>query len=83
MFEAEPGDSEFGSIAIDDVKMWDGSCALPTRCDFESGTFCFFNHDDSSNFKWSIYPPNLPPVARMPSVDHTLGTPYGHYAYVK
>ena len=83
MFEAEPGDSKFGSIAIDDVRMWDGSCALPTTCDFETGSVCFLKDDDSSNFAWSIYPPNKQSITRKPSVDHTLGTPYGHYAYVE
>ena len=50
--EAVVGSGVRGSIAIDDIKMSDGSCTKNT-CDFESNDICGYVNDLNTDFNWT------------------------------
>ena len=77
VFEGVVGKSYLGDIAVDDFFSISGVCPPPKYCDFESD-FCAYSNvnDNTANNQWlrgKPYPT---------SVDNTLGTTLGSFAYV-
>ncbi|CAF0741650.1 unnamed protein product, partial [Brachionus calyciflorus] len=78
VFEGIVGNGARGSIAIDDVRIQDGSCEK-TVCDFENEDLCQYINDPTASFKW-IRKSGLNDFTGItPSIDHTLGTQLGNY----
>jgi hypothetical protein len=77
VFEGVVGKSSLSDIGVDDVSSIAGTCPPPKYCDFESDLCGFTNvNDNTANNQWlrgRPYPN---------SVDHTLSTSLGSFAYV-
>ncbi|OWA52025.1 MAM and LDL-receptor class A domain-containing protein 2 [Hypsibius exemplaris] len=85
LFNALPGRSRFGDIALDDIHLRDGECREQRGvCDFESKNLCSFMAVQMSGTEmlWSSTQAVLmqPPPAGFDGYDHTLMTPEGYVA---
>lgn len=81
-FEAIKGNGWSGDIALDDVKLSFGPCALSPECTFDYD-FCGWRQDDSDDFDWNRNANMTGSLKTGPSRDHTDGVAYGHYAYIE
>ncbi|KAM9207475.1 LOW QUALITY PROTEIN: apical endosomal glycoprotein [Dugong dugon] len=83
VFEAEAAGVEYAYIAVDDLSLEDGPCPQPASCDFESG-LCGWSHlpwPSPGGYSWDWSSGATPSRYLQPSVDHTLGTEAGHFAF--
>nr|XP_023397960.1 apical endosomal glycoprotein [Loxodonta africana] len=83
VFEAEAAGVEHAYIAVDDLFLEDGPCPRPASCDFESG-LCGWSHlpwPSLGGYSWDWSSGATPSRYLQPSVDHTLGTEAGHFAF--
>ena len=74
VFEGVKGASYTGDIAIDDVKVMDGSCPLPGDCSFDDGLCTWTNARTGDKFDWIIGGGRTPSFLTGPSKDHTTGS---------
>ncbi|KAK0044487.1 MAM and LDL-receptor class A domain-containing protein 2-like isoform X3, partial [Biomphalaria pfeifferi] len=73
-------------IRIDDVSANSGQCWEEMKhCDFESTDLCGFAQDSLDNGEWILSQGQNASNTSIPGplVDHTYGTPYGHYLYIQ
>ncbi|XP_077978860.1 MAM and LDL-receptor class A domain-containing protein 1-like [Glandiceps talaboti] len=83
VFEAIVGGSYSSDIAIDDVQISDGVCQLTSNCTFESASTCGWrNIDTGDDSDWMLGQGSSGSPYTGPSVDHTLGTDTGYYAFI-
>ncbi|XP_049752412.1 apical endosomal glycoprotein-like [Elephas maximus indicus] len=83
VFEAEAAGVEHAYVAVDDLFLEDGPCPRPASCDFESG-LCGWSHlpwPSLGGYSWDWSSGATPSRYLQPSVDHTLGTEAGHFAF--
>ncbi|XP_052037810.1 apical endosomal glycoprotein [Apodemus sylvaticus] len=83
VFEAVAAGVEHSYVALDDISLQDGPCAQPGSCDFESG-LCGWSHQpwpSLGGYSWDWSSGATPSRYPQPSVDHTLGTEAGHFAF--
>ncbi|XP_077005114.1 apical endosomal glycoprotein [Tamandua tetradactyla] len=83
VFEAVAAGVEHSYIALDDVLLQDGPCPPPASCNFEA-SLCGWSHVPGSNlggYSWDWSSGATPSRYPQPSVDHTLGTEAGHFAF--
>ncbi|XP_076793678.1 apical endosomal glycoprotein isoform X2 [Arvicanthis niloticus] len=83
VFEAVAAGVEHSYMALDDIALQDGPCAQPGSCDFESG-LCGWSHlpwPSLGGYSWDWSSGGTPSRYPQPSVDHTLGTEAGHFAF--
>lgn len=70
-------------MALDDIFLQEGLCAQPGSCDFESG-LCGWSHlvwPSLGGYSWDWSSGATPSRYPKPTVDHTLGTEAGHFAF--
>ncbi|XP_076802493.1 MAM and LDL-receptor class A domain-containing protein 1-like [Clavelina lepadiformis] len=79
IFEAIAGSETTGDIAIDDVVLVPGACPPLGSCNFEEGLCTWQNSENSDDFDWIRSAGETMTADTGPTVDHTLGTPYGVY----
>lgn len=72
--------SYLSDIAIDDVRVRDGSCGNPGDCKFESDT-CLWKNTPGDDFDWVRSKGSTGSQYTGPSIDHTLGTDSGMTYY--
>jgi len=70
-----------GDIAIDDYQFKERQCEPLGDCDFEEDTCAWKNAENGAKVEWVRYRGSTPTINTGPSVDHTLGTPFGTYLY--
>lgn len=70
-----------GDIAIDDIRIADGSCPHKGSCDFEYDMCGFFNPYSSSTFDWLRNSGETSTSNTGPPVDHTTSTDNGKYSF--
>uniref|UniRef100_I3MPS8 MAM domain containing 4 n=2 Tax=Ictidomys tridecemlineatus TaxID=43179 RepID=I3MPS8_ICTTR len=83
VFEALAAGMEHSYIALDDLSLQDGPCPRPGSCDFESG-LCGWSHlawPGLGRYSWDWSGGDTPSRYPLPTVDHTLGTEAGHFAF--
>ncbi|XP_072486932.1 apical endosomal glycoprotein, partial [Notamacropus eugenii] len=83
VFEAVGAGVEHTYIAVDDLHLKDGPCPQPGSCDFESD-MCSWSHTPwpgLGGYSWDWSSGATPSRYLQPSVDHTLGTETGHFAF--
>ncbi|XP_036605779.1 apical endosomal glycoprotein [Trichosurus vulpecula] len=83
VFEAIGAGVEHTYIAVDDLHLKDGPCPQPGSCDFESD-MCSWSHTPwpgLGGYSWDWSSGATPSRYLQPSVDHTLGTETGHFAF--
>ncbi|EDL93565.1 MAM domain containing 4 [Rattus norvegicus] len=83
VFEAMASGVEHSYMALDDISLQDGPCAQPGSCDFESG-LCGWSHlpwPGLGGYSWDWSSGATPSRYPRPSVDHTVGTEAGHFAF--
>lgn len=68
------------NIAIDDLKMVDGTCPQTAICDFEND-LCGWNSSYEGTSGWIRTQGEYKWTDGKPITDHTLGTPEGYYLY--
>ncbi|XP_078483553.1 MAM and LDL-receptor class A domain-containing protein 1 isoform X3 [Ciona intestinalis] len=81
IFESTVG-SEVGdghNIAIDDILLLPDACPPLGSCTFEDGLCTWQNSENSDDFDWLRAAGESMTADTGPTVDHTLGTPYGVY----
>nr|XP_054757011.1 MAM and LDL-receptor class A domain-containing protein 1-like [Lytechinus pictus] len=84
VFEGVVGQGEEGDIAIDDVKMIEGSCGGLLDCDFEDQRFCQWTNGLNDEFDWIRVQGGTPSASTGPLYDHTIGsTGSGYYVYIE
>ena len=71
-----------GDLAIDDYRLYDFACQPLGSCDFEENTCSWKNAEKDVDFNWVRMRGSTPSDGTGPSVDHTLGTPYGTYIFL-
>ncbi|KAJ8050465.1 MAM and LDL-receptor class A domain-containing protein 2 [Holothuria leucospilota] len=84
LFEGYAGSSYRGDIALDDLRIINGSCPGRPLCDFEDGNVCGYTlvtGDPSYPYEWKITTPGDSPELGLPR-DHSLSTDAGHFLYV-
>lgn len=74
VFEGVKGTSYTGDIAIDDIKIMNGSCPTPGDCSFDNGMCTWTNSRTGDNFDWIIGGGRTPSFLTGPSKDHTTGS---------
>lgn len=79
VFEGIKGTSYTGDIAIDDVKIMNGSCPTPGDCSFDDGMCTWTNGRTGDVFDWIIGGGGTPSFLTGPSSDHTTGN--GRFAF--
>ena len=82
VLEALTGGGNLGDIAVDDISMNLGDCPIGPQCDFEDGV-CSYTQVQTDDFDWVINRASTQSTFTGPSIDHTLGTIEGHYAYIE
>ncbi|EDV21956.1 uncharacterized protein TRIADDRAFT_59472 [Trichoplax adhaerens] len=82
VFDASVGNGIQGDIAIDDVGLTAGACPGPADCDFES-SLCTWANSLSNDINWIRGSGDTPSANTGPSIDHTLGTRFGHYMFIQ
>lgn len=83
VFEAVAAGVEYSYMALDDISLQDGPCPQPGSCDFETG-LCGWSHlpwPSLGGYSWDWSSGATPSRYPQPSVDHTLGTEAGHFAF--
>ncbi|XP_074145211.1 apical endosomal glycoprotein [Sminthopsis crassicaudata] len=83
VFEAVGAGVEHTYMAVDDLHLKDGPCPQPGSCDFESD-MCSWSHTawpGLGGYSWDWSSGAIPSRYPQPSVDHTLGTETGHFAF--
>uniref|UniRef100_G3VX36 MAM domain containing 4 n=1 Tax=Sarcophilus harrisii TaxID=9305 RepID=G3VX36_SARHA len=83
VFEAVGAGVEHTYMAVDDLYLKDGLCPQPGSCDFESD-MCSWSHTawpGLGGYSWDWSSGAIPSRYPQPSVDHTLGTETGHFAF--
>nr|XP_021506776.1 apical endosomal glycoprotein [Meriones unguiculatus] len=83
VFEAVAAGVEHSYMALDDIFLQEGLCAQPGSCDFESG-LCGWSHlvwPSLGGYSWDWSSGATPSRYPKPTVDHTLGTEAGHFAF--
>ncbi|XP_010607142.1 apical endosomal glycoprotein isoform X2 [Fukomys damarensis] len=83
VFEAVAAGVEHSYMAVDDVLLQDGPCPQPGSCDFEAG-LCGWSHlawPGLGGYSWDWSSGATPSPYLRPTVDHTLGTEAGHFAF--
>ncbi|KAM4848312.1 apical endosomal glycoprotein [Urocitellus parryii] len=83
VFEALAAGMEHSYIALDDLSLQDGPCPRPGSCDFESG-LCGWSclaWPGLGRYSWDWSGGDTPSRYPLPTVDHTLGTEAGHFAF--
>ncbi|XP_008840205.1 apical endosomal glycoprotein [Nannospalax galili] len=83
VIEAVAAGVEHSYMALDDLFLQDGPCAQPGSCDFESG-LCGWSHlawPSLGRYSWDWSSGATPSRYPQPTVDHTLGTEAGHFAF--
>ncbi|XP_003794870.1 apical endosomal glycoprotein [Otolemur garnettii] len=83
VFEAVAAGVQPSYVALDDLFLQDGACPQPGSCDFETG-LCGWSHlawPGLSGYSWDWSSGTTPSRYPHPSVDHTLGTEAGHFAF--
>ncbi|XP_052581213.1 apical endosomal glycoprotein isoform X1 [Peromyscus californicus insignis] len=83
VFEAVAAGVEHSYMSLDDLLLQDGPCAQPGSCDFESG-LCGWSHlawPSLGAYSWDWSSGVTPSRYPKPTVDHTLGTEAGHFAF--
>ncbi|XP_047380807.1 apical endosomal glycoprotein isoform X3 [Sciurus carolinensis] len=83
VFEALAAGVDHSYIALDDLSLQDGPCPRPGSCDFESG-LCGWSHlawPGLGRYSWDWSGGDTPSRYPLPTVDHTLGTEAGHFAF--
>uniref|UniRef100_A0A8C5KA59 MAM domain containing 4 n=1 Tax=Jaculus jaculus TaxID=51337 RepID=A0A8C5KA59_JACJA len=83
VFEAVAMGVEHSYVALDDLFLQDGPCTQPGSCDFESG-LCGWSHlawPSLGSYSWDWSSGATPSRYLQPTVDHTLGTEAGHFAF--
>eukprot|EP00057_Strongylocentrotus_purpuratus_P007164 XP_011661638.1 PREDICTED: MAM and LDL-receptor class A domain-containing protein 1-like [Strongylocentrotus purpuratus] len=84
VFEGVVGSGEEGDIAIDNVRMIEGSCGGLLDCDFENNMFCQWSNAQSDEFDWIRVRGGTPSASTGPLYDHTIGaTGSGHYVFIE
>ena len=79
VFEGVKGASYTGDIAIDDVKIMNGSCPSPGDCSFDDGMCTWTNARTGDTFDWIVGGGRTPSFLTGPSKDHTTGS--GRFFY--
>uniref|UniRef100_K1QMS6 MAM domain-containing protein n=1 Tax=Magallana gigas TaxID=29159 RepID=K1QMS6_MAGGI len=83
VFEAARGSGNQGDIAIDDPKMFTGSCPKRGYCNFEKD-FCGWTNSVTDQFDWIRNKGTTGSTGTGPTHDHTLGTRgTGYYIYIE
>ncbi|XP_048669262.1 apical endosomal glycoprotein [Marmota marmota marmota] len=83
VFEALAAGMEHSYIALDDLSLQDGPCPRQGSCDFESG-LCGWSRlawPGLGRYSWDWSGGDTPSRYPLPTVDHTLGTEAGHFAF--
>ena len=70
-----------GDIAIDDYELKETECQPLGSCDFEQDMCAWKNDEFDAKIEWVRHKGATPTSSTGPSVDHTLGTPFGTYIY--
>ncbi|XP_046571399.1 MAM and LDL-receptor class A domain-containing protein 1-like [Haliotis rubra] len=98
LIEAVTANGNRGDIAIDDVKLANGTCTGTTgppvhttvhpgqvvrKCDFEAKAICGYTQDKTDKFDWTWTSHTTSSYGTGPSNDHTYGTTSGHYLYTE
>ncbi|XP_071486324.1 MAM and LDL-receptor class A domain-containing protein 1-like [Diadema antillarum] len=81
VIEGALGSNPVGDIAIDDVKISDGSCPRAGFCDFETDLCSWTNERTRDDRDWLRNNGDTPTDYTGPTVDHTYGTALGMYVY--
>ncbi|CAH3118157.1 unnamed protein product [Pocillopora meandrina] len=81
VFEGVKGASYTGDIAIDDVKIMNGSCPSPGDCSFDDGMCTWTNARTGDTFDWIVGGGRTPSFLTGPSKDHTTGS--GQYMFIE
>eukprot|EP00794_Sanderia_malayensis_P017044 gene17044-18759_t len=87
VIEGVTGKGWRGDIALDDISIDNSPCPPPGSCNFEMNSFCTWRNVPNSNttddFDWTLNSGSTSSWGTGPSVDHTLGTALGTYAYIE
>ncbi|XP_074632042.1 MAM and LDL-receptor class A domain-containing protein 1-like isoform X2 [Acropora palmata] len=78
-FEGIVGSSESGDIAIDDVSLMDGACAV--SCNFDYGLCSGWSQSNADVFNWSRGTGNTPSTDTGPSSEQS--SELGYYMYIE
>ncbi|CAL4063834.1 unnamed protein product, partial [Meganyctiphanes norvegica] len=80
--ESISSSEDLGHTAIDDILMTDGSCNRKgSECDFETSDLCGYSTTTFEKVMWEQGNGN--DLNNAPLYDHTYGTEYGHFVYLK
>ncbi|XP_028831423.1 MAM and LDL-receptor class A domain-containing protein 1 [Denticeps clupeoides] len=79
--EGVTGPSDQGDMAIDDVLVIDTPCPAPGFCDFELSACGWTNALGVDDADWLRGRAETAKSSSGPNVDHTTGSPAGHYLY--
>ncbi|MCJ8731789.1 hypothetical protein PDJAM_G00203590 [Pangasius djambal] len=80
--EGIKGQSEQGTVAVDDVLVSHYPCTGPGHCDFEVNMCSWRNLMAEDNMDWLRNQGNSRAPSTGPSVDHTTNSSIGYYLYV-
>ncbi|XP_037401783.1 MAM and LDL-receptor class A domain-containing protein 1 isoform X2 [Pygocentrus nattereri] len=80
--EGIKGQSDEGTMAIDDVQLSSYPCTGPGHCDFEVNMCSWRNVIDGDYTDWLRQQGNSRATSTGPSVDHTTNSSIGYYLYV-
>ncbi|XP_070566222.1 MAM and LDL-receptor class A domain-containing protein 1-like [Ptychodera flava] len=86
ILEAEAGSGTSGHLAVDDFSVKLHECSPFGNCNFEEGDTCTWMNiagDIIDQFDWIEMRGAYSDSDTAPAVDHTLGTPYGTFMYLK
>ncbi|XP_071851180.1 MAM and LDL-receptor class A domain-containing protein 1-like isoform X5 [Apostichopus japonicus] len=84
LIEGYSGNGYQGDIALDDLKIVNGSCPGRPKCDFEDGHICGYTlitGDPLYQYEWRLTTPADSPELGVPR-DHSMSTQAGHFLYV-
>ncbi|XP_034159304.2 MAM and LDL-receptor class A domain-containing protein 1 isoform X1 [Pangasianodon hypophthalmus] len=82
LVEGIKGQSEQGTVAVDDVLVSHYPCTGPGHCDFEVNMCSWRNLMAEDNMDWLRNQGNSRAPSTGPSVDHTTNSSIGYYLYV-
>ncbi|KAK0137138.1 MAM and LDL-receptor class A domain-containing protein 2 [Merluccius polli] len=81
IIEGRRGSNDESDVAIDDVSLHPGHCAVcKMNCDFDQN-LCEWNQLVTDAFDWTRHNGSTPTIMTGPSSDHTAGD--GHYLYIE
>ncbi|XP_035383985.1 uncharacterized protein wu:fb63a08 [Electrophorus electricus] len=78
LFEGRRGQNAESDVAVDDVSLYRGHCAV--ACDFDND-LCSWTQLVTDVFDWTRQSGSTPTAMTGPSSDHTTGS--GHYLYIE